>query len=72
MKHVHEIDSAVLPVHQNKVPSYSFSKYAFEKLKGDNKKFITQKESSHAGFHDHEDRISFDEITDYFKQGLLS
>ena len=71
MQYIDEIDNAVLLVHGDKAHSYYFSKDAFEKLAGDNKKFITVKGASHTDLYDQEDRIPFDEITDFFKQYLL-
>ncbi|MCF0260459.1 MAG: alpha/beta hydrolase, partial [Erysipelotrichaceae bacterium] len=72
MQYIDEIDNAVLLVHGDRAHSYYFSRDVFEKLKGDNKKFITVKGASHTDLYDQEDQIPFDEITDFFKQYLLS
>ncbi len=60
-----EIRSAVLLVHGEKAHSCYFSKDAFEKLTGDNKKLLIVPGAVHTDLYDNTDMIPFDTITDF-------
>lgn len=65
-----EIRSAVLVIHGEKAHSCYFSKDAFEKLKGDNKKLHIIPDAVHTDLYDRTDIIPFDEMEGFFGQYL--
>ncbi|QPK94667.1 alpha/beta hydrolase [Actinomyces sp. zg-332] len=72
MRHSDEIRNAVLLVHGEKAHSYYFSKDTFEKLKGENKHFITIPNAVHVDLYDDINIIPFDEIIKFFRKYLDS
>ncbi len=65
-----EIRSAVLLVHGEKAHSCYFSKDAFEKLTGDNKKLMIVPGAVHTDLYDNTDMIPFGAITDFLLEHL--
>lgn len=65
-----EIRSAVMIVHGEKAHSYYFGKEAFEKLKGDNKEFVSIPDAVHTDLYDRKDIIPFDRIEAFFEKNL--
>ena len=63
-----EIKSAVMLVHGEKAHSYYFSKDAFAKLKGTNKKFLTIPNAVHTDLYDKLDVIPFDKIEKFIRE----
>ena len=63
-----EIKSAVMLVHGEKAHSYYFSKDAFAKLKGTNKKFLTIPNAVHTDLYDKLDVIPFDKIEKFIRK----
>ena len=65
-----EIRSAVLMIHGEKAHSCYFSRDAFEKLKGDNKKLHIIPDAVHTDLYDRMDLIPFDKMEKFFKENL--
>lgn len=65
-----ELENAVLIVHGDKAHSYYFSKDAFARLRGDNKRMLTVKGATHCDLYDRLDIIPFDEITAFYNEYL--
>ncbi len=65
-----EIRSAVLLIHGEKAHSRYFSKDAFKKLKGENKKLMIIPGASHTDLYDRTDVIPFDEMEAFFRENL--
>ncbi|MGI6178016.1 MAG: alpha/beta hydrolase [Eubacterium sp.] len=65
-----EIRNAVLMIHGEKAHSCYFTKDAFKKLKGDNKKLMIIPGAVHTDLYDNMDVIPFDEIESFFKEYL--
>lgn len=63
-----EIKSAVMLVHGEKAHSFYFSKDAFAKLKGTNKKFLTIPNAVHTDLYDKLDVIPFDKIEKFIRK----
>lgn len=70
-RYLDEIRSAVLLVHGEKAHSYYFSKDAYAKLKGDNKRLLTIENAVHIDLYDNLEVIPFDEITRFFRKYLV-
>jgi|GEM_PF-2087115 len=70
-RYLYEIRSAVLLVHGEKAHSYYFSKDAYAKLKGDNKRLLTIENAVHIDLYDNLEVIPFDEITRFFRKYLV-
>ncbi len=70
-QYLDEIRSAVLLVHGEKAHSYYFSKDAYAKLKGDNKRLLTIENAVHIDLYDNLEVIPFDEITRFFRKYLV-
>ena len=70
LQYADEIRSAVLIVHGEKAHSCYFSKDAYAKLKGDNKKLLLIPNAVHTDLYDQTDIIPFDRITAFFKEWL--
>lgn len=70
LQYSHEIRSAVLLVHGEKVHSCYFSKSAFEKLTGDNKELLIIPGANHVDLYDRMDIIPFEKITGFFRKYL--
>lgn len=70
-QYLDEIRSAVLLVHGEKAHSYYFSKDAYAKLKGDNKRLLTIENAVHTDLYDNLEVIPFDEITKFFRKYLV-
>lgn len=69
-QYLEEIRSAVLLIHGDKAHSYYFSKDAYSKLKGDNKKFITIENAVHIDLYDNLEVIPFGEIEQFFLENF--
>ena len=67
---VDEIQNAVLVIHGELAHSFYFSKTAFEKLKGDNKEFMSIPDAYHCDLYDNLKYIPFDKITEFMKKYL--
>ena len=65
-----EIRSAVLLVHGEQAHSCYFSKDAFKKLTGDNKKLLIVPGAVHTDLYDNTDIIPFDTITDFLMEHM--
>ncbi len=65
-----EIRSAVLMIHGEKAHSCYFSRDAFKKLKGDNKRLLILPGAVHTDLYDRMDVIPFDEMTEFFREHL--
>lgn len=65
-----EIRSAVLVIHGEKAHSCYFSKDAFEKLTGDNKKLMIIPGAVHTDLYDRMDIIPFDKIEGFYNENL--
>lgn len=65
-----EIRSAVLMIHGKKAHSCYFSKDAFEKLNGDNKKLMIIPDAMHTDLYDNLNIIPFDKIKEFFDEYL--
>lgn len=65
-----ELENAVMIVHGEKAHSFYFGKDAFEKLKGDNKKFVVVPGASHTDLYDRKDCIPFDTIVEFYNENL--
>ena len=70
LQYIGEIESAVLVVHGEKAHSCYFSKDAFQKLKGDNKKLHLIPDAVHTDLYDNLQVIPFDEFADFFREYL--
>lgn len=70
LQYIGEIESAVLVVHGEKAHSCYFSKDAFQKLKGDNKKLRIIPGAVHTDLYDNLQVIPFDEFADFFREYL--
>lgn len=70
LQYIGEIESAVLVVHGKKAHSCYFSKDAFQKLKGDNKKLQLIPGAVHTDLYDNLQVIPFDEFADFFREYL--
>lgn len=70
LQYIGEIESAVLVVHGEKAHSCYFSKDAFQKLKGDNKKLQLIPGAVHTDLYDNLQVIPFDEFADFFREYL--
>lgn len=70
LQYIGEIESAVLVVHGEKAHSCYFSKDAFQKLKGDNKKLRLIPGAVHTDLYDNLQVIPFDEFADFFREYL--
>ena len=66
-----EIKSAVLMIHGKKAHSCYFSKDAFKKLRGKNKKLLLIPNAVHTDLYDKLDVIPFDNIEKFFKAHLV-
>lgn len=71
LSYADEIDSAVLVIHGEKAHSCYFSRDAFAKLKGDNKRLMIIPGAVHTDLYDRKDVIPFDCIDDFFKEFLI-
>lgn len=60
-----EIRSSVLIIHGEKAHSCYFSRDAFKKLKGDNKKLLILPDTVHTDLYDKKDKIPFDKIEEF-------
>lgn len=65
-----EIRSAVLVIHGEKAHSCYFSKDAFKKLKGDNKKLLIIPDAVHTDLYDRMDVIPFDKLESFYHEYL--
>lgn len=65
-----ELRSAVLVMHGEKAHSCYFSKDAFSKLKGDNKKLLIIPNAVHTDLYDKKDVIPFDKLQAFFEKYL--
>ena len=70
LQYSQEIRSAVLLVHGDKAHSCYFSRDAYEKLTGDNKELMIIPGAVHTDLYDKKDIITFDKITEFFKEYL--
>lgn len=70
LQYIGEIESAGLVVHGEKAHSCYFSKDAFQKLKGDNKKLRLIPGAVHTDLYDNLQVIPFDEFADFFREYL--
>lgn len=70
LQYAHEIRSAVLLVHGEKAHSCYFSKDAYAKLKGENKKLLLIPDAVHTDLYDRRDVIPFDKIESFFLENL--
>lgn len=70
LQYIGEIERAVLVVHGEKAHSCYFSKDAFQKLKGDNKKLRLIPGAVHTDLYDNLQVIPFDEFADFFREYL--
>lgn len=70
LQYSQEIRSAVLLIHGEKAHSCYFSKDAFEKLTGDNKKLLIIPGAVHTDLYDRMDVIPFDEIEQFLNTYL--
>ena len=70
IKYSNEIRSAVLVIHGDKAHSFYFSKDEFEKLNGDNKKFLVIPDAVHTDLYDNVNIIPFDKIELFFRENL--
>lgn len=66
LSYAEEIVSAVFIVHGEKAHSCYFSRDAYSKLKGDNKRLMIIPNAVHTDLYDRKDIIPFDEIRDFF------
>lgn len=66
LSYAEEIKSAVFIVHGEKAHSCYFSRDAYSKLKGDNKRLMIIPNAVHTDLYDRKDIIPFDEIRDFF------
>ncbi len=65
-----EIREAVMIMHGDKAHSYNMGKEAFEKLKGDNKEFVSIPGAVHTDLYDRKDIIPFDKMEEFFKKNM--
>lgn len=65
-----EIREAVMIMHGDKAHSYYMGKEAFEKLKGDNKEFVSIPGTVHTDLYDRKDIIPFDKMEEFFKKNM--
>ncbi len=65
-----EIRSAVMIMHGDKAHSYYMGKEAYEKLKGDNKEFVSIPDAVHTDLYDRKDIIPFDKMQEFFEKNL--
>lgn len=65
-----EIRSAVMVVHGEKAHSCYFSRDAFAKLTGENKKLLIIPDAVHTDLYDHTEVIPFDEMTAFLKENM--
>ncbi len=65
-----EIREAVMIMHGDKAHSYYMGKEAFEKLKGDNKEFVSIPGAVHTDLYDRKDIIPFDKMEEFFKKNM--
>lgn len=70
IKYSNGIRSAVLVIHGDKAHSFYFSKDEFEKLNGDNKKFLVIPDAVHTDLYDNVNIIPFDKIELFFRENL--
>lgn len=70
LQYAHEIQNAVMIIHGDKAHSYYFGKDAFEKLKGDNKEFVSIPDAVHTDLYDQIDIIPFDKMETFFQTYL--
>ena len=70
LQYSHEIRSAVLLVHGEKVHSRYFSEGAYEKLTGDNKELLIIPGASHVDLYDRTDVIPFEKLRSFFEEHL--
>lgn len=70
LQYADEIRSAVLIIHGEKAHSCYFSRDAYAKLKGDNKKLMIIPGAVHTDLYDKTDIIPFDAITQFFRTYL--
>lgn len=70
LQYADEIRSAVLIIHGEKAHSCYFSRDAYTKLKGDNKKLMIIPGAVHTDLYDKTDIIPFDAITQFFRTYL--
>lgn len=71
LAHSSELRSAVLMVHGEKAHSLYFSRDAFKKLKGNNKKLLIIKGANHVDLYDNTKKIPFNAIEEFFKKYLV-
>lgn len=67
LQYAHEIRSAVLLIHGEKVHSRYFSEDIYKKLKGDNKELMIISQAVHTDLYDQLNIIPVDKITDFMK-----
>lgn len=65
-----EIRIAVLVIHGEKSHSRYFSRYAFAKLKGENKELLLIPGAVHTDLYDRLDVIPFDKMERFFRKNL--
>lgn len=70
LAYINEIQNPVLVVHGEKAHSCYFSKDAFAKLTGDNKRLLLIPDAVHTDLYDHVDVIPFGEIATFFRENL--
>jgi len=68
--YANEIRSAVLVVHGEKAHSCYFSRDAFEKLTGDNKRLLIIPDAVHTDLFDRTDIIPFDRMAEFFQEEM--
>ncbi len=65
-----EIREAVMIMHGDKAHSYYMGKDAFEKLKGENKEFVSIPGAVHTDLYDRKNIIPFDKMEEFFKKNM--
>ncbi len=70
LTYIDQIENPVLMVHGENAFTYAQGKDMFDRLKGDNKKFLTVTGATHTDLYDQVDKIPFDAIAEFFQESL--
>ena len=70
LTYIDQIENPVLMVHGENAFTYAQGKDMFDRLKGDNKQFLTVTGATHTDLYDQVDKIPFDAIAEFFQESL--
>ncbi len=70
LSYIDQIEAPVLMVHGDQAFTYEQGKGMFDRLTGDNKKFLTVPGATHTDLYDQIDKIPFDGIEAFFNESL--